>query len=130
MDAPVLYSGGGYSVDGAILRTPRKTYSLRQIEYIEVRRPFLALVGLPAFGVVGFCLAFWRYLYGVEIVMMIASALAALVFALLFGTLRVHSLALKDDGVALNFGLVSRLREVRAAVERAMASAQVRRDDA
>lgn len=129
MDAPVLYSGGGYSVDGAILRTPRKTYSLRQIEYIEVRRPFLALIGLPALGVVGFCLAFWRYLYSVEIAAMLGFSLAALVFAFLFGTLRVHSLALKDDGVALNFGLVSRLREVRAAVERAMASGPMRRDD-
>lgn len=128
MDAPVLYSGGGYSVDGSLLRTPRKSYSLPQIEYIEVRRPFLALIGLPALGIIGFCLAFWRYLYGVEIAMMIGGASAALVFGFLFGTLRVHSLALKDDGVAMTFGLVTRLREVRAAVEEAMAARQVRRD--
>jgi len=130
MDVPVLYSGGGYSVDGRILRTPRKSYALDRIEYVEVRRPFLAFVGLPAVGVVGFCLAFWRYLYGVEIATMLGFSLAALVFAFLFGTLRVHSLALRDDEVAMNFGLVSRLREVRAAVEQAMGAAQDMRDAA
>ena len=130
MGAPVIYSGGGYSVDDTIFRTPKKSYSVRQIEYIEVRRPFLALVVLPALGVIGFCFAFWRYLYGIEIAMMIGGSLAVLIFAFLFGTLRVHSLALKDDGVAMNFGLVSRLREVRADVERAMAARQDMRDAA
>lgn len=130
MNAPILYSGGGYSVDGTIFRTPKKSYSVRQIEYIEVRRPFLALIGLPALGVIGFCLAFWRYLYAAEIAMMIGGASAAFVFAFLFGTLRVHSLALKDDGVAMNFGLVSRLRAVRAGVEQAMAAQQDQRDAA
>lgn len=127
METPVLYSGGGYLVDSTIFRTPRKSYSVRQIEYIEVRRPFLAFAGLPALGVVGFCLAFWRYLYTAEIALLMGGAVAVLVLAFLFGTLRVHSLALKDDGVAMNFGLVSRLRAVRAAVERAMAAHQDRR---
>lgn len=128
MEAPVLYAGGGFEVSRTLLRTPKKSYAIRQIEYVEVRRPFLALAGLPALGVIGFCGAFWRYLYGAEIAMMVGGSLAALIFALLFGTLRVHSLALKDDGVALNFGLVVRLREVRAAVESAMAARRERED--
>lgn len=128
MDSPVIYSGGGFVVDGSLLRTPRKSYALRQIEYIEVRRPFLALAGLPALGIIGFCVAFWRYLYFGEIALLVGASGAVLAFAFLFGTLRVHSLALRDEEVAMSFGLVTRLREVRAAVERAMAMPQNTRE--
>lgn len=128
MDAPVLYSGGGFEVSTKLLKTPRKSYAIPQLEYVEVRRPFLAFVGLPAVGVIGFCFAFWRYLYGGEIVTLTGVSGAALLVAFLFGTLRVHSLALRDDEVAMSFGLVSRLREVRAAVEQAMAARQDGKD--
>lgn len=122
MDAPVLYSRGGFEVSAHLLKTPRKSYTLRQIEYVEVKRPLLAFAGLPALGTLGFCMAFWRYLYTSEVAMLFGISALVLVIAFLFGTLRVHSLALRDDEVAMNFGLVKRLREVRAAVERAMAA--------
>lgn len=128
MDAPVFYSGGGFEVSAKLLKTPRKSYALPQIEYVEVKRPLLAFAGLPAVGVIGFCFAFWRYLHTGEIVTMIGVSALVLLVAFLFGTLRVHSLALRDDEVAMNFGLITRLREVRAAVERAMAARQDRRD--
>ncbi len=130
MDAPVLYSGGGYEVTATLLRTPRKSYALRQIEYVSVHRPLLAFAGLPAAGSIGLALAFWRYLYTVEIAAMTLISLTVLIAAFLFGVMRVHSLALRDDEVAMNFGLVTRLRAVRAAVEAAMSARNDRRDTA
>lgn len=128
MGAPVFYQGGGFEVTDTLLRTPRKSYALGQIEYVSVQRPLLVFAGLPAVGVIGFCLTFWRYLHAGEIAALAGASSLALLAAFLFGTLRVHSLALRDDEVAMSFGLVARLRDVRAAVERAMEARRNRRD--
>ena len=40
------YRGGGFAVGERLLRTPRKTYRLDQIEYVSVQRPLLLFVGL------------------------------------------------------------------------------------
>lgn len=86
-----------------------------------MQRPLLLFAGLPAIGLIGFAFTFWRYLLVMEAVMLIGGSLAAIIIALLFGTLRIHSLALRDDEVAMNFGPINRLRAVRLAVEKAMA---------
>ncbi len=127
MSAPFFYRGGGFEVTGLLLRTPRKTYALDQIEYVSVARPLLAFAALPALGLIGFTLSFWRYLFAGEITATICLSLAAIVLAFLFGTLRVHSLALRGDEVGLVFGPIFRLRKVRAAVETAMALKRERR---
>lgn len=124
MDAPVFYRGGGFEVTDALLRTPRKTYKLGQIEYVSVQRPLLFFAGLPAIGLIGFCAVFWRYLHGGEIVALLAGCSLALAAALIFGTLRVHSLALRGDEITTSIGAVARLREVRMAVEWAMQARQ------
>lgn len=126
----LFYSGGGFEVSEAMLKTPRKTYALGQVEYVSVSRPLLLFAGGPALGVIGFALAFRRYLLPAEIGTLVGCAVAAIVFSLLFGTLRVHSLALRDDEVAMNFGTIRRLRAVRLAVEKAMAFRDHRRADA
>ncbi len=120
MTGTVFFRGGGFEVTDRFLLTPRRTYFLRNIEYISVTRPLLLFAGLPAAGVAIFALAFARYLFLSEIVFMLAASLAGITLACLFGTLRVHSLALRDDEVAQTFGLIVRLRQVRAAVEQAM----------
>lgn len=116
----VFYEGGGFRVDEALLRTPRKTYALAQIEYVSVARPLLIFAGLPAVGTIAFAIAFRRYLLAGEIATLVVLAAAALAVAITFGTLRVHSLAMRGDDVGVTFGLISRLRRVRAAVEQAM----------
>lgn len=120
MTETVFFRGGGFEVTDRFLLTPRRTYFLRNIEYISVTRPLLLFAGLPALGVVGFVFSFFRYLYPGEILFMLAASLAGIVLACLCGTLRVHSLALRDDEVAQTFGLIARLRQVRAAVEQAI----------
>ena len=130
VERTVFYSGGGFEVSEAMLKTPRKTYALGQVEYVSVSRPLLLFAGGPALGVIGFALAFRRYLLPAEIGTLVGCAVAAIVFSLLFGTLRVHSLALRDDEVAMNFGTIRRLRAVRLAVEKAMAFRDHRQRDA
>lgn len=122
MDANLFYRGGGFEVGERLLKTPRKTYRIDQIEYVAVQRPLLFFLLPPAVGLIGFAIVFARYLYTGEIVTLVAVSAVAGVVASLFGTLRVHSLALRDEEVAMSIGLVSTLREVRRAVENAMAS--------
>jgi hypothetical protein len=121
MERTVFYSGGGFEVSESMLKTPRKTYALGQVEYVSVSRPLLLFAGLPATGVIGFTFAFHRYLLAAEIATLVGCAVTTIAVSLVFGTLRVHSLALRDDEVAMNFGTIRRLRAVRLAMEKAMA---------
>lgn len=127
MEALVHYRGGGFEVTDRLLRTPRKSYAINRIEYVSVQRPLIFFAGLPALGLIGFALAFHRYLAAGEIVTLAIVSCAGVAAGLTVGTLRVHSLALRDDEVSISFGLLSRLRAVRVAVERAMVA---RRGDA
>lgn len=116
----VFFEGGGFRVTDRLLITPRKTYALGRVEYVSVTRPLLLFAGGPALGVLGFAGAFWRYLSLTEFAVLGAGALLTIAAASLVGSLRVHSLALRDEEVAQSFGLVSQLRDVRRAVEKAM----------
>lgn len=120
MNDPVFYQGGGFRVTATLLTTPRRTYAMKNIEYVSVTRPLLIFIGGPALAMSGGVLAFWRYLYVNEIAAVLAASGIALASAFLFGTLRVHSLALRDDEVSRSFGPFARLRDVRRAVEKAM----------
>jgi hypothetical protein len=122
------FRGGGFEVTERLLRTPRKSYAIGQIEYVSVERPLLFFAVPPAFGVIGFALAFWRYLETVEIATLVCLSAATILAAFQFGTLRVHSLALRDDEVAVSFGPIGTLRKVRSAVERVMHGNNGRRD--
>lgn len=128
MDENLIFRGGGFEVSDRLLRTPRKTYRIDQIEYVAVQRPLLFFLLPPALGLIGFAATFRRYLYTGEIATLGAVCGVSAIVAVLFGTLRVHSLALRDEEVAMSFGLVSTLRQVRQAVETAMAGRERRVD--
>ena len=120
MSEPVLYEGGGFVVTRSFIKTPRKTYAVKRIEYVSVRRNVFLFVAIPATGLLGFATAFWRYLYAGEKAALIAGSVAALLAAWQVGTLRVHSLALRDGELATSLARMSRLKAVRDAVETAM----------
>lgn len=120
MNEPVFYEGGGYKVTDRLLTTPRKSYALAKVEYVSVTRPLLVFAAAPAAGVMGMALAFHRYLYWVEIAPVVGVAALVIAAASQIGTLRIHSLALRDDDVSQNYGPVVRLRDVRRAVEKAI----------
>lgn len=118
----VLYEGGGFRVTETLLVTPRKSYRLEKIEFVSVTRPLLLFLGGPSLGVLGFTVGFARYLNPGEVVWSVTAAFAAIMVGALVGTLRVHSIALRDEEVSQTLGPVTRLRAVRRAVERAMVS--------
>ena len=120
MSEPILYESGGFRVTRSLLKTPRKTYALKRIEYVSLRRSLFLFAAIPAIGLLGFTIAFWRYLYAGETVALIAGSVTALLAAWQVGTLRVHSLALKDGELATNLARMGRLKAVRDAVEAAM----------
>lgn len=121
MNEPTLFTGRGFTVTDRLLRTPRKTYAINNIEYVAVERPLLLFLIPPALGLIGFAAVFRRYLYTGEIAALLVACAIAGAAAFLFGTLKVHSLALRDSEVASSLGLVTTLSQVRLAVERAMA---------
>lgn len=113
----VLFSGGGFEVTTGTLKTPRRAYDLRNVEMVSVRQPLLIICGGVGLGMLGFTIAFYRYLYAWEIMTLGASAVLAIIASATFGTLKVHSLAMRGDE-GLLYGRISTLRQVKQAVEK------------
>ena len=112
----VLFSGGGFEVTTGTLKTPRRAYDLRNVEMVSVRQPLLIICGGVGIGLLGFMIAFYRYLYAWEIFTLGASAVIAIIASAMIGTLKVHSLAMRGDEGML-YGRISTLRQVKHAVE-------------
>lgn len=115
----MIFSGKGFSVTKDILRTPRRTYDLKNIEYVSLHQPLLVVLGITAMGLILFTVSFYRYLYGAEIFTMIAVSVVAVILAASVGSLKVHSLTLREEQTPL-FGDIRTLRKVKDAVEQAM----------
>ena len=62
-----IFSGRGFSVTKDVLRTPRRAYDLKNIEYVSLHQPLLVILGVTGIGVILFTISFLRYLYGWEI---------------------------------------------------------------
>lgn len=121
MTDTILYQGGGFTVTPSMLRTPRKSYALRDIEFVAVQRGLLLFAGIPAVAGGLFVLRFFRYLYFfTEVIPLLLLCGGALYAAAQFGTLRVRSFALNDDEESNSFGMIRHLSGVRAAVEKAI----------
>tara|TARA_R110002072_G_scaffold148598_1_gene296096 strand:+ start:6731 stop:7096 length:366 start_codon:yes stop_codon:yes gene_type:complete len=115
----VLFTGGGFKVTNNLLRTPRRAYELRNVEIVTVKQPLLLICGGVGLGLIGFTAAFFRYLYFYEVLTLLGCAIATIAVSALFGTLKVHSLAMRaDEGVI--YGRIGTLRAVKDAVERAL----------
>lgn len=83
---------------------------------VSVRQPLLIICGGVGIGLLGFMIAFYRYLYAWEIITLGASAVIAIIASAMIGTLKVHSLAMRGDEGML-YGRISTLRQVKHAVE-------------
>ncbi|MVA98001.1 hypothetical protein GN330_12175 [Nitratireductor sp. CAU 1489] len=127
MSGAIYYRSGRFEVTEYLLKTPRKTYAIAHIENVSVERPLLYFLVPPALGLIGFAAIFQRYLYASEIAALAVAFALALAAALIFGCLQVHSLALRGEEVALTYGLVRQLREVRDAAAEAMVAHEKRR---
>ena len=115
-----FYREGGWLVTDTILRTPKKSFDVSRIESVAVRRNVFHLAAAPGVGMFLLALAFWPYLYGGERLFLTLGPVVCLVLAWNVGTIRVDSLALRDDEGGVIYGRHSRLMAVREAVEQAI----------
>jgi len=111
-----IYKGRGFSVTKGVLRTPRRAYDLKNIEFVSLHQPLLVILGATAIGLILFTVSFFRYLYGWEIFTMITVSIISVILATGVGSLKVHSLALREEQSPL-FGDIRTLRKVKEAVE-------------
>ena len=111
-----IFSGRGFSVTKGVLRTPRRAYDLKNIEYVSLHQPLLIILSLTGIGLILFTISFLRYLYGWEIFTMILGSVISVVLAAGVGSLKVHSLALREEQTPL-IGDIRTLRKVKEAVE-------------
>tara|TARA_R110002012_G_scaffold318430_1_gene536866 strand:+ start:1312 stop:1680 length:369 start_codon:yes stop_codon:yes gene_type:complete len=120
MDDP-LFTGRGFLVTAKILRTKRRTYDLKNVEYVSIHQPLLVILGVTAIGLFLFTFSFFRYLYAWEIFTMLAVSAASVGVAAFFGSMTVHSIALREEQTPL-FGDIRTLRKVKDAVEEVISS--------
>lgn len=121
MENTIHYQGGGFTVTRDLLRTPIKSYALRDIEFVAVQRSMLLFVAIPAAAGMLFVLRFFHYLYFfTEVIPLLCLCAGALYAAAQVGTLKVRSFALNDAEESTSFGLMRNLTGVRAAVEKAI----------
>ena len=111
-----IFSGGGFLVTQKILRTRRRTYDLKNVEYVSIHQPLLVILGVTAVGLILFTVSFFRYLYAWEIVTLLAVSGVAVGLAAFVGSMKVHSIALREEQTPL-FGDIRTLRKVKDAVE-------------
>ncbi|OXT02736.1 hypothetical protein B7H23_07640 [Notoacmeibacter marinus] len=116
----VFYKGGGWEVTHRLVRTPKKSFDVGKIESVSLKRNLFLMCALPSLGLLGLGLSFWRYLYAGEQVALIALPIVVLAVTWQVGTLKVDSLALRDDEGGTIYGRFSRLLQVRRAIEQAM----------
>ena len=111
-----IFSGSGFLVTQKILRTKRRTYDLKNVEYVSIHQPLLVILGVTAVGLILFTVSFFRYLYPWEIVTLLAVSGVAVGLAAFVGSMKVHSIALREEQTPL-FGDIRTLRKVKDAVE-------------
>lgn len=114
-----LYKGGGFEVTTSILKTWKRTYKLKNIEMVTIHQPLLVLAGFIGVGLIGFTISLSPYLYMGEKFTLVGCSILAIIIASNFGSLKVQSLALRDDQGHI-IGLIRHLKKVKEAVDTAI----------
>lgn len=120
-DAHILFRSSRFTVSRGFLRTPRKTYALREIDYVQVKRPyFLVALGFGAL-LLAWALVFHDLLYTHEWLLLIVGVASVVMLAASVGTLVVHSWSLRGGNLegAIIWDIAT-VRKVRTAIDQAM----------
>ena len=116
-----LFESTRFVVTESFLRTPRKTYKLQDIDYIQVKRPFLALTITVGGSLIAWAAVFRELLYPLEGLLLAACVTASLIAASRLAVLVVHSWSLRggelEDAIVWD---ISTVRCIRAALDEAM----------
>lgn len=115
-----------WRVTERLVKTPKKTFSLEKVEAVSLKRTFFLLAAAPSLGGIALTFLWWRYLYLGEIVFLLIASIVALVVSFQFGTLKVDTLALKDDEGGTVYGRFAHLATIRDAIELAMQERDLR----
>ncbi|PCJ08936.1 MAG: hypothetical protein COB16_05045 [Rhodobacteraceae bacterium] len=111
-----LYKGGGFEVTANVLKTWKRTYKLKNVEMVTLHQPFLIITGFVGAGLIGFSISLSRYLYMGEKITLIGGSILAIIVASNFGSIKVQSLALREDQGQI-IGLFRHLKLVKMAVD-------------
>lgn len=116
-----LFRSKRFTVTEKTLRTPRKTYALREVDLVQVKRPLLVVSLALGALLLAWAGVFWDLLYKQEQAFLVVGVLAVVGAASRVGTLVVHSLSLRGgDLEEAIIWEISTVRSVRAAIDEAM----------
>lgn len=120
-EARMLFRSKRFMVTEKTLRTPRKTYALDQVDYVQVKRPFLLLSIAVGVLLLAWAMAFWDLLHREEQGCLVLGVIACIAATSRIGTLVVHSLSLRGSNLEeAVIWEISTVRQVRGAVDEAM----------
>jgi hypothetical protein len=110
-----------FTVTKEFLRTPRKTYALRDIDYVQVKRPAFILSVVLGGLLLAWAAVFWDVLYPVERIGLLTAVGITVTLSSRLGLLIVHSWSLRggelEDAIVWDIATVRRVRD---ALDRAM----------
>ena len=110
-----------FTVTREFLRTPRKTYALRDIDYVQVKRPAFILCVVLGGLLLAWAAVFWDVLYPVERIGLLTAVGITVTLSSRLGLLIVHSWSLRggelEDAILWDIATVRRVRD---ALDRAM----------
>jgi hypothetical protein len=110
-----------FTVTREFLRTPRKTYALRDIDYVQVKRPVFILCVVLGGLLLAWAAVFWDVLYPVERIGLLTVVGITVTLSSRLGLLIVHSRSLRggelEDAIVWDIATVRRVRD---ALDRAM----------
>jgi hypothetical protein len=116
-----LFKCARFLVTESFLRTPRKTYKLQDIDYVQVKRPFLLLTILTGTLLLAWATVFRELLYPIEWLLLASGIAASIIAASRLAVLVVHSWSLRggelEDAIVWD---VSTVRRIRTALDEAM----------
>lgn len=116
-----LFRTKRFTVTREFLRTPRKTYALEHIDYVQVKRPVFILSVVLGGLLLAWAMMFWDVLYPVERTGLVTAIGLVIVFSSRLGLLIVHSWSLRggelEDAILWDIATVRRVRD---ALDRAM----------
>lgn len=116
----VIYRSGNLLVRDTLFRTPRRSYRIRDIEKITIKRP-LFWFGVPlAVGSYLLLQEFRDYLYSYEQYACVFIFTALPIILWFIGTLSITSKALTNDSAVTGF--IPNLKKARAALEQVIFS--------
>ena len=116
-----LFRSSRFVVTDGFLRTPRKTYKLQDIDYVQIKRPFLLLTVSVGLLLVGWATVFGDLLHPHEWLLLLVGVLTTVGAASRLGTLLVHSWSLRGgDLEAAILWDIATVRAIRAALDQAM----------